>query len=65
VTEEAVEVNKKYDDRAIASTATPDLPADEVTVSALSQIEAESQPISEKPSAVSDRSSDSHYSGGP
>jgi hypothetical protein len=66
VTEEAVEANKKYDDRAIASTATPDdLPADEVTVSTLSQIEAESQPIPQKPSAVSDHSSDSHYSGGP
>ncbi|RHZ43361.1 uncharacterized protein CDV56_100188, partial [Aspergillus thermomutatus] len=52
VTEEAVEANKKYDDRAIASTATPDdLPADEVTVATSSQIEAESQPIPQKPSA--------------
>jgi hypothetical protein len=66
VTEEAVEANKKYDDQAIASTATPDnLPADEVTVSTSSQIEEESQPIPQKPSAVSDHLSDSHYSGGP
>ncbi|EAW16714.1 uncharacterized protein NFIA_060700 [Aspergillus fischeri NRRL 181] len=50
--EEAAEANEEYNNRAITATS-DNLPANEVTVSASSQVEAESQLLSENPLATS------------